>query len=101
MMRRMGGARHVVDKERFVGRNLLELLYVLDGLVGHGRLQVPAGIALEGIDGRRVAKQVRLPLAGVATDKTVKILESHAVGPLIERPSLARLERGCVVVLPE
>ena len=101
MMRRMGCAGHVIDKERLVRRDLLELLHVLDGLVGHGRLQVPAGIALEGIDGRRVAKQVRLPLAGVAADKTVKIFESHAVGPLIERPCLARLERGRVVVLAE
>jgi hypothetical protein len=91
MMRRMGGTRHVIDKEGLVGRNLLELLHVLDGLVGHGRLQVPAGIALEGIDCRRIAKQVRLPLAGIAADKAVEIIEAHAIGPLIERPGLARL----------
>src|SRR6476646_8491961 len=101
MMGRVGCAWHVINKERLIRRNFLELLYVLDGLVGHGRLQVPAGIALEGIDSRRVAKQVRLPLAGVASDKTVKKLKAHAVGPLIERPCLARLERGCVVVLAE
>ncbi len=34
MMRRMGGARHIVDEERLVRRDLLELLHVLDGLVG-------------------------------------------------------------------
>ena len=93
MMRRVGAARHVIDKERFVGRDLLELLHVLDRLVGHGRGQVPAGIALERIDGRRIAEQVRLPLAGVAADKAVEILEAHAVRPLIERPGLARLVR--------
>ena len=101
MMRRMGAARHVIDEERLVGRDLLELLHVLDGLVGHGRLQVPAGIALEGIDGRRIAEQVRLPLAGVAADEAVEIIEAHAVRPLIERPGLARLVRGRVVVLAE
>ena len=101
MMRRVGAAGHVIDKERLVGRDLLELLHVLDGLIGHGRLQVPAGIALEGVDGRRVAEQVRLPLAGVAADEPVEIVEAHTVGPLIERPGLARLIRGRVVVLTE
>ena len=101
MMRRMGGARHVIDEPRLAGRDLLELLDVLDGLVGHRRLQVPAGIALEGIDGCRVAEQIRLPLAGVATDKAVEIIEAHSVRPLIERPGLARLVRGRVVVLAE
>ncbi len=46
MMRRMGGARHVIDEPRLAGSDLLELLHVLDGLIGHRRLQVPAGIAL-------------------------------------------------------
>ena len=101
MMRRVGAARHVIDEERLVGRDLLELLHVLDRLVGHGRGQVPAGIALEGIDGRRVAEQVRLPLAGVAADEAVEILEAHPDRPLIERPGLARLVEGRVVVLAE
>ena len=100
-MRRVGAARHVIDKERFVGRDLLELLHVLDRVVGHRRGQIPAGIPLEGIDGRRVAEQVRLPLAGVAADEAVEIIEAHPDGPLIERPGLARLVKGRVVVLAE
>ena len=68
-MRRMGGARHVIDEPRLARSDLLELLDVLDGLIGDRRLQVPAGIVLEGVDGRRVAEQVRLPLAGVSTEK--------------------------------
>jgi hypothetical protein len=44
---------------------------------------------------------VRLPLAGVSADKAEEIIEAHPVGPLIERPGLARLERGRVVVLAE
>src|SRR4029450_12874779 len=87
------GAGHVIDEPRLAGSDLLELLDVLDGLIRHRRLQIPAGIALEGVDGRRVAEQVRLPLAGVATDEAIEVIESHAVRPLIERPGLARLER--------
>ena len=97
----MGAAGDVIDKERFVGRDLLDLLHVLDRLVGHGRGQVPAGIALEGIDGGRIAEQVRLPLAGVAADEAVEILEAHANRPLVERPGLGRLIGGRVVVLAE
>ena len=100
-MRRVGAARDVIDKERLVGRDLLELLHVLDGLVGHGRREIPAGIALEGIDRGRVAIEVRLPLAGVAADEAVEILEAHSDRPLVERPGLGRLIGGRVVVLAE
>src|SRR5215469_8096856 len=101
MMRSVRGSRDVVDEPRFAGSDLLELLDVLDRLVGHRRLQVPARIALEGVDGRRVAEQVRLPLAGVATDEAVEIVEAHSAWPLIERSRLARLIKGRVVVLAE
>src|SRR5204862_3280741 len=53
------------------------------------------------IDGRRVAEKVRLPLAGVAADKPIEIIEAHADRPLVERPSLARLIEWRVVVLTE
>ena len=101
MMRRVCAARYVIDKERFVGRDLLELLHVLDRVIGHRRGQIPAGIPLEGVDGGRIAEQVRLPLAGVAADEPVEILEAHPDGPLIERPGLARQVEGRVVVLAE
>ena len=101
MMRRVRAARHVIDEERLVGRDLLELLHVLDRLVGHGRGQVPARLALEGVDGRRIAVQVRLPLAGVAADEAIEVLEAHAVRPLVEGPGLGRLIEGRVVILAE
>jgi hypothetical protein len=97
----MGAARHVIDEPRLVGRDLLQLLDVLDRLVGHRRSQVPAGVAFEGVDRGRVAVQVRLPLAGVAADEAVEVLEAHAVGPLLEGPGLRRLEGRRVVVLAE
>ena len=103
MMRRVRAARHVIDKPRFSGRDFLELLHVLDRLVGHGRGQVPSArrLSLEGEDGRRIAEQVRLPLAGVAADEAIEILEAHAVRPLIERSGLGRLIEGRVVILAE
>ena len=90
MMRRMDAAGHVIDEERLVGRDLVEFLHVLDRVIGHGRGQVPAGVVAERVDRRRVAEQVRLPLAGVAADEAVEVLEAHPVGPLVEWPGLAR-----------
>ena len=92
---------HVVDEERLVGRDRLDPLHVLDRLVRHGRGQVPARLALEGVDGGRVAVEVRLPLAGVAAHEAVEVLEAHAVRPLIERPGLRRQIGRRVVVLAE
>src|SRR6187551_1080207 len=101
MMRRMRAAWYVVDQEWLVGRDGLELLHVLDGVVGHGRGEVPARIALEGINCSRIAVQVRLPLAGVTAHEAIEIFEAHAVRPLIERPGLGRLIERRVVVLAE
>ena len=100
-MGRVCAAGDVVDEERLVGRDLLELLHVLDRVVSHRGGEIPTGMPLEGVDGRRVAEQVRLPLAGVAADEAVEIIEAHPDGPLIEWPGLARLVKGRVVVLAE
>ena len=101
MMRRVCTARHVINEERFVRRNLLELFHVLDRIVSHRCRQIPTGLPLKRIDGRRVAEQVRLPLAGVAADEPVKILEAHTDRPLMERTRLARLIKWRVVILAE
>src|SRR5206468_12072268 len=101
MVRRVCAARHVINEERLVGRDLLELFHVLDGIVSHRRGQIPTGLPLKRIDGRRVAEQVRLPLAGVAADEPVEILEAHPGRPLLKRPRLARLIERRVVILAE
>ena len=101
MVRRVRAARHVVDEERLVGRQRVHAIHVVDGFVGHRRGQVPAGLALERVDLRRVAEEVRLPLVGVAADEAVEVLEAHADGPLVERACLAGLELRRVVVLAE
>ena len=101
VMRRVRSARHVIDEEWLLGGDRLDLLHVLDRLVGHRRGQVPARLPLEGVDGRRIAIEVRLPLAGVTADEPIEILEAHAVRPLVEGPGLGRLVERRVVILAE
>ena len=73
----------------------------VDRVVGLCRDQVPAGIVVVRIDRRRVAKQIRLPLVGVAADKAIEIIETHASRPLVEWPGLASLELRRVMVFAE
>src|SRR5271166_2722836 len=73
----------------------------MDGVIGHSGGQVPAGISNVGIDRRGVAEQVRLPLAGVAADEAVEVLEAHSSRPLVEGAGLARNPVRRVVVLAE
>src|SRR5208283_2627528 len=94
-------AGHVVDKEGLVRGDGVDAIHVLDGFIRLRRGQVPAGMADVGINRRHVAEQVRLPLAGVAPDKPVEVLKAHADRPLVERPVLAGLEGGYIVVLAE
>ena len=101
MMRRVGAAGNVVAEERLIRGNLVELIHPFDGIVRHGSGQVPARLAHVGINRRGVTEEVRLPLAGVAADEPVEILEAHADGPLVEWTDLARSEGRRVVVLAE
>ena len=102
VMRRMRAARHVVDEERLVGRQRVDLVHVPDRLVGHRGDEIVVGIALERVDVRRVAGEVvRLPLVRVAAHEAVEVLEAHADRPLVERADRAGLERRRVVVLAE
>src|SRR5438046_3541868 len=101
MMRRMRGTGNVVAKERFIRGNLVDPIQVIDGVIRHARHQIPAGLAIEGIDLRRVAKQVWLPLVSVAADEPVEILEALPNGPIIKRPDLTGTEGRHVVVLAE
>src|SRR5215469_13778428 len=101
MMRCVGAAGNVVAEERLARVNLVDFVQPLDCVVRHGSGQVPARLAHIGINRCGVAKQVRLPLAGVAAYKPVEILEAHANGPLVEWPSLARREGWRVMVLAE
>ena len=101
VMRRVRGAGRVLDEDRLARVGLVDPRHVVDGVVGHRGDQVPARLAVEGIDLRGVAEQVRLPLVGVAADEAVEVLEAHAGRPLVERPDLAGGEGRRVVVLAE
>ena len=101
MVRRMRGAGRVLDEDRLVRVGLVHPRHPVDGVVGHPSDEIPARLAIEGINLRRVAEQVRLPLVGITADEAIEILKAHAGRPLVERPDLARSERRRVVVLAE
>src|SRR5438046_8872790 len=101
MMRRMRGTGNVVAEERFIRGNLVDPVQVIDGVIRHAGDQIPAGLAIEGIELRRVAKEVWLPLVSVAADEPVEILEALPNGPIIKRPDLTGTEGRHVVVLAE
>ena len=102
MVRRVRRARRVVDEPGpfRVGRGLRG--DVLDAVIRHRGDQVPARLALVGVDRRRVAEQVaRLPLARVAADEAVEIVVALSDRPVGERSLRARLPDRDVVVLAE
>ena len=101
VVRRVRGARRVLDEDRFVRVDLMHPVHIIDRVVRHPGDEVPARFTLEGIDLRGVAEQVRLPLVGVAADKTVEVLEAHAGWPLVERSCLAGRVGRSIVVLAE
>ncbi len=101
MMRRVRGAGRVFHEERLAGHRLVDAVQVINGVVGHAGDQVPARLALEGINLRGVAEEVRLPLVRIAAIETVEILEAHAGRPFVKRPDLAGGERRRVVILAE
>ncbi len=98
-MRRVGTAGHEMQEEGHRGVNVVQHGQPVDGVVGHRRGEVPPGIVDVWIDRRGVVEEVGLPLAGVAADEAVEVLEPHAGGPLVEGPGLGRHPVGGVVVL--
>ena len=101
VMWRVRGAGRVLDEDRLAGVGLVDARDVVDRVVRHAGDEVPARLAVEGIDLGGVAEQIRLPLVGVAADKAVEILEAQAGRPLVEGPDLAGGKRRGVVVLAE
>ena len=102
MVRCVRSAGHVIDEERLVRRQRVDLVHVRDRLVGHRSDEVVAGVADERINVGRVAREVgRLPLAGVPAHEAVEVFEAHADRPLVEWTRRARLKRRRVVVLAE
>ncbi len=103
VMRRMRGTGRVFDEDRLARVGLMHPRHPVDSIVGHRCDKVPRPrlLAKERIDLRRVAEKVRLPLVGVAADKAIEVLKSHAGRPLVEGSDLAGGEGRRVVVLAE
>ena len=102
VVRRMRAARRVVDEEGQVRLDLVQLVQPVDGVVRHGGDQVPARLAVIGMDRRGVAEQIaRLPLAGVAANEAIEVVEAHARSANGRRARPARLPGRRVVVLAE
>src|SRR5262249_12611835 len=101
VMRCMGRAGRVLDEDRLARISLVDPRHPVDGIVSHRRDEVPAWLALEWINLRGVAEQVRLPLVGVAADEAVEIFEAHAGRPPVERSDLAGGKCRGVVVFAE
>ena len=103
VVRRVGGARRIVDEPGAlrVVRGLL--VDVPDGVVGHRGDQVPlAFLAVIGVDRRGIAVEAaRLPLAGVAADEAVEVFVAVPDRKLVEWPRRGRRPDRHVVVLAE
>ena len=99
VMGRMNTARDVIDEERLArARSRRAASYT-----GSPRRPSPWSDSIfppgKGWIGVVLRNRLRLPLAGVAADKSVKIIKAHPGRPLVERPGLARLIKWRVVVL--
>jgi hypothetical protein len=100
IVRRMRAARGVIEEERLVRIERVQLIEIGDGLIGHVGGEVVVGIADVGVDAGGVAVEIGLPLIGLAAIEAVEIFKAHARGPLVEGAGLARHVRRRVVILP-
>src|SRR5215469_6786160 len=84
LMRRMGAAGDVVDKERLIGRGGVEPSQMSDGVVCQVGRQIVVGLSdpWENLSG--VLEQIRRPLVGLAAHEAIEVVETHADGPLVE-----------------
>ena len=102
MVRRVGAPRCVVDEPRPAWGDLGVLPNVIDRLIRHRGGQVPAGLAVIGMNRRGVAEQVAgLPLAGIAADEAIEIIKALADRPIGERTDGAGFPRRNVMILAE
>ena len=101
VMRRVGRARRVVGEERLVRRDGVLHADPLDGVVGHVLVEEVVLRVVRRLDGLGALEERRRPLARVAADEAVEVFEAQPGRPQIERPGLAGLPVGHVVVLAE
>ncbi len=95
MVRGVSTTGGVVDEERLLWIDLVDLVDVIDGFVSHGRGEIPARFSLEGVDLRRVTKEVGLPLVRVTADEAEEVIKTmpRAIGRRVRSDWPRR--RGC------
>ena len=79
----MGSARRVINKERFVRRDSLLELDPGHRLIRHIRGEVVIGVVLPLHLGHAVIDH-RIPLIGLAADKTIELVKARIGGPTKE-----------------
>ena len=84
LVRRVASAGNVIDEERPVGLDSVELSHVLDRLIRHVGGEVVVRLADPRENLGVIAEQIRRPLVGLAAHEAVEILEAHSRWPLIE-----------------
>src|SRR5271156_3941931 len=96
---RVRAAGHVIEEERLVRRGRVQVVHVLDGVVGQVGGEVVAFLTDPWVHRSRIAEQVGRPLVGFATQEAIEILKAHADRPLVEGASRGAVSeaRGVVV----
>ena len=98
-MRCVRGARCVVRQPRFVGSYRVQQTNAVNGVVGHILIEEIVFLVVRRFDGFNVLEQRRSPLAGVAAEETVEVLEAKPAWPQIKRPGLTAVPVWDIVVL--
>ena len=102
VVRRVGGARAVVEEERLVRRDRLRVLDELDRLVGEIDREVVALLGrLRRGDRMVVVDEVRVPLVRLAAEEAVVALEAAAERPLALRRGEVHLVLGAEMPLAD
>ena len=98
-MRGVRGAGGVVLHPGLLRGDRMQHPDALDAAVGHVLVEVVIPRVVRRLDRLDPFDDGGIPLAGVATDETVKILEAQPRRPQVKRPGLAAVPVRDVVVL--
>ena len=91
-------ARSVVSHPRLIRSDSVQHLNTGDGVVGHILIKEIIRLLVWRFDWFNILKQGRCPLAGVASDESIEILEAQTCRPQIKWAGLAALPVGDVVI---
>ena len=99
VVRCVRGAGRVVRHPRLLRRHRVQHADALDGVVGQIVVEEVVLRVVRRLDGLDALDDGRRPLAGVAADESVEVLEAQPGRPQVERSGLAAVPVGHVVIL--